>query len=289
VSKITGPDVAAWVQDILDGTAPTRRTRAGVKRSDTRSASVAIRCLGVLRGILDMAVDARRIPRNPAAGLKNQPRKPPKVNRRYLTDAEVTALAAAVNDPLRSTLVYVLAYTGLRWGEAVGLRVRDCNPLRHRLHVRRSAVQIDNRIEVGAPKTWEHRTVPYPEFLDRLLAARMEDAQPDDLLFPGHLDGYQRRPDTFEGARTWFRTATIQAGLERLTIHDLRHTAASLAIASGAHVKAVQRMLGHASAAMTLDTYADLFDTDLDDVAERMGARGAAVAEATITALSAAS
>jgi integrase len=52
-----------------------------------------------------------------------------------------------------------------------------------------------------------------------------------------------------------------------LTLHDLRHTAASLAISAGANVKAVQRMLGHASAAMTLDTYADLFDDDLDAVA----------------------
>lgn len=52
-----------------------------------------------------------------------------------------------------------------------------------------------------------------------------------------------------------------------LTCHDLRHPAASIAISSGANVKAVQRMLGHQNAAMTLDTYADLFDTDLDDVA----------------------
>ena len=52
-----------------------------------------------------------------------------------------------------------------------------------------------------------------------------------------------------------------------LTLHDLRHTAASLAISAGANVKAVRRMLGDASAAMTLDTYADLFDDDLDAVA----------------------
>lgn len=54
---------------------------------------------------------------------------------------------------------------------------------------------------------------------------------------------------------------------EHLTLHDLRHTAASLAVSAGANVKAIQRMLGHASAAMTLDTYADLFDDDLDAVA----------------------
>jgi integrase len=57
-----------------------------------------------------------------------------------------------------------------------------------------------------------------------------------------------------------------------MTLHDLRHTAASLAITAGANVKAVQRMLGHASAAMALDVYADLFEEDLDGVAERLNA-----------------
>jgi integrase len=57
-----------------------------------------------------------------------------------------------------------------------------------------------------------------------------------------------------------------------ITPHDLRHTAASLAISAGAKVKAVQRMLGHAKASMTLDVYADLFDTDLDTVAAELDA-----------------
>lgn len=52
-----------------------------------------------------------------------------------------------------------------------------------------------------------------------------------------------------------------------ITPHDLRHTAASLAVSAGANVKAVQRMLGHAKTSMTLGTYADLFDTNLDAVA----------------------
>ena len=55
-----------------------------------------------------------------------------------------------------------------------------------------------------------------------------------------------------------------------MTIHDLRHTAASLMVKSGANVKAIQRQLGHTSAAMTLDVYADLFDEDLDSVGESM-------------------
>jgi integrase len=54
-----------------------------------------------------------------------------------------------------------------------------------------------------------------------------------------------------------------------ITPHDLRHSAASLAVSAGANVKAVQRMLGHAKASMTLDVYADLFD---DDVAANLDA-----------------
>ena len=69
----------------------------------------------------------------------------------------------------------------------------------------------------------------------------------------------------------WLDAAANAIGEPRLTPHELRHTAASLAIKAGANVKAVQRMLRHASAAMTLDHYADLFD-DLDEVADRLDA-----------------
>lgn len=69
------------------------------------------------------------------------------------------------------------------------------------------------------------------------------------------------------------RAQTVDPSIPRLTPHDLRHTAASLAISSGDNVEAVQQMLGHASAAMTLDTYADLFDDALDAVAARLNAQ----------------
>ncbi|QIN30420.1 integrase [Brevibacterium luteolum] len=62
-------------------------------------------------------------------------------------------------------------------------------------------------------------------------------------------------------------------------MHDLRHTAASLAVSTGATVKVIQRMLGHKSAAMTLDIYSDLFDEDLDSVAEKLSAAHRRAAE----------
>jgi integrase len=81
--------------------------------------------------------------------------------------------------------------------------------------------------------------------------------------------------------RAWFDRAAAAIGEDGLTPHELRHTAASLAVSAGANVKAVQRMLGHRSAVMTLDRYADLFDDDLDAVAERLdAARAAGVARA---------
>ena len=94
----------------------------------------------------------------------------------------------------------------------------------------------------------------------------------DDLVFSDAGGQHLRRTRVSTGSRSWFKTALREAELEPMTLHDLRHTAASLAISSGANVKAVQRMLGHASAAMTLDLYADLFDDDLDEVAMRLQA-----------------
>lgn len=121
---------------------------------------------------------------------------------------------------------------------------------------------------VGTPKTHERRSVPYPEFLSLPISAACAGKAPDDLVFDDGYGGYQKTPTMTKNS--WWDRALARADLRPMTIHDLRHTAASLAVSAGANVKAVQRMLGHASAAMTLDTYSDLFDADLDALAERL-------------------
>ncbi|MCT2042515.1 tyrosine-type recombinase/integrase [Pseudoclavibacter alba] len=95
---------------------------------------------------------------------------------------------------------------------------------------------------------------------------------PEALVWPSPSTR-QMRP--LQKTTGWFSGAVkrCQANDEhfpRVTPHDLRHTAASLAVSAGANVKVIQRMLGHTSAALTLDQYADLFDDDLDAVAERL-------------------
>jgi integrase len=185
----------------------------------------------------------------------------------YLSHEQVHTLASESKYP---TLVLVLAYTGLRWGEATGLRVKDVNPLRKRLSVIQNAVDVGGKVIVGTPKNHKRRTVPYPELLSAALAEQMVGKGPDDLVFSAPDGGYLRRTGLSENSNGWFINALRRAGLPKMTIHDLRHTTASLAISAGANVKAVQAMLGHSSAAMTLDIYADLFPDDLDAVASAM-------------------
>jgi integrase len=110
-----------------------------------------------------------------------------------------------------------------------------------------------------------------PRFLLKRLVLATKEKRPDGPVF-GFASIHLLRRHAWTG---WFARAVIASKevdltFPTVTIHDLRHTAASMAISAGANVKAVQRMLGHASAAMTLDTCADLFDDDLDSVSDRL-------------------
>lgn len=111
-------------------------------------------------------------------------------------------------------------------------------------------------------------------FLTDELSALMVGKARDELVFTDMRGGVLRNSNY----RARVFTPAVAAcqmtdpSFPTITPHDLRHTAASLAVSAGANVKALQRMLGHAKASMTLDTYADLFDADLDGVADSLDA-----------------
>ncbi|MGZ6877075.1 MAG: tyrosine-type recombinase/integrase [Nocardioidaceae bacterium] len=184
---------------------------------------------------------------------------------RFLTADEVERLARAAAP--HTGLVLVMAFTGLRFGEVAGLRVRRVDLARRRLDVVEILTEVGGRLVAGTPKTHQRRSVPVPRSLVPALVDACEGKGPDDYVFTSPSGGPLR-------LRNWrsrvFDPATRLVGLADVTPHDLRHTAASLAIAAGAHVKVVQQMLGHASAAMTLDVYAGLFGDDLDALAEML-------------------
>ncbi len=230
-------------------------------------ATTVLRAHGVLLGILDAAVKAKRLAANPVKGIEGLPRKAAK-RRVYLSADDVHGLADESGE--YRPLVLVLAYCGLRWGEAIGLRVRDIEFLRRRLSVSENAVQLGVWHAVGPTKGRKARSVPVPAFVLDALAVQCKDKAPGDLVFAGRDGGYLPRPKSSNG---WFTRAVKAAKVQAITPHDLRHTCASLAVSAGVNVLALQRMLGHTSAKMTLDTYADLFDDDLDAVAVTLHAR----------------
>jgi integrase len=233
------------------------------KLKKTSGATTVVRAYGVLAGVLDDAVKARRLAANPSRGVENLPDKTAK-RRVYLTVDDVARLAAESGQ--HRALVLTLPYTGIRWGEAVALRVRDIQFLRRRLSVHDNAVQLGVVHAVGKTKSRKERSVPVPQFVLDQLAVQCEGRELDDLVF-GDGTTYLPRPKSVGG---WFAGAVKRAKVQKITPHDLRHTCASIAISSGVNVLALSRMLGHQSANITLETYADLFDTDLDAVAEAL-------------------
>jgi integrase len=204
-----------------------------------------------------------KVGRNVVAGVP-LPRAKGKT-KRFLDHVEVAKLVEAAGDD--GLVVQVLAYCGLRFGELAALRVGRLDLLRRRIEVVESATEVNGRMVFGPPKSHHARSVPVPRSLVDPLALRCAARSPDEFVFTAPAGGVL-------WLRNWrrrvFDPAARAAGLDGLTPHELRHTAASLAVSAGANVKSVQRMLGHASAAMTLDIYSGLFDDDLDAVGDRL-------------------
>jgi integrase len=201
-----------------------------------------------------------------------------------LTHAQLLALASEMGR--FETLTLALGYCGLRFGEAAALRAKDI--LDREITVRASATHVSGQgiVETGT-KTNRTRRVPVPEPVWDRLKAELPSAA-DALVFPsrksGHLPLGEYRwafdsalatvRDAAEAKRQQELADTGEAStraLPPITPHALRHTCASLAISAGANVKAVQRLLGHATAAMTLDRYGHLMSDDLAGVATALG------------------
>jgi integrase len=254
VGDIDWQAIQKWVGQLTQ-TKPSRR------KTDGLSASRVVQAYHVFRGVLSYAVRSRMLSANPATDI-DLPRKP-EPDKRYLTHAQVADLAAECGE--YDALVLVLAYCGLRWGEATALKWRDVDFDRARIEVRASVERVNGNYRLGPTKTHETRSVPIAPPVLKLLHERI--GSPDRLVFPG-ADGYMKNHEF----RKVFNPAATRAGVAGLSPHELRHTCASLAIRSRASIKTVQRLLGHATATMTLDNYGHLYPDELDQVAQQMGA-----------------
>lgn len=244
VSKLTPSVLRDWIDD-MDGSPKTVRNAASI-----------------LHSIMGRAVRDRLVQANPCDGIEL-----PKVSegeRRYLTAAQVESLAQVSERP---TLVNTLAYTGMRWGELAALQVADVDPKARRVYVRRSVTEVSGTLHWGEAKGRKVRRIPVSPFLADQLRFAIKNKGPDELVFTAARGGVLR----YRNARRWWDAAVDQADVpDGLTPHELRHTCASLAIRAGANIKVLQEMLGHESAALTLDRYGHLYDDDLDAIADAL-------------------
>jgi integrase len=168
----------------------------------------------------------------------------PKTETPPTREQEEAAAEAARQD---AALYLTAAFTGLRLGELLALRIRDIDFDAESIRVFGS---VDITDGVGTPKSGRGRTVPMVEEVARAIARVLQRdrfARPDDYVFVG-ADG--RYLDS-SALRRRFRAAQKRAGLEPIRFHDLRHTFGSLAITQAESVRELQDWMGHADARTT--------------------------------------
>lgn len=220
----------------------------------------------VLSLVLGQAVNDGLLVRNPCERVKAPTVRPRR--QLFLTAEQLSDLADECGR--YGPFVWFLGWSGLRVGEAAALRVGRVDAARRRIRVEEAVTEIRGKLVSGTPKTHEARTVIVPSYVVHRIKPLLTDKDPDDFVFTAPRGG-PVRVNNFR--RRVFNPAAERIGIPDLVPHDLRDTAASLAISAGASIKAVQRMLGHASAKVTLDVYGGLFEEDLEALADTLEER----------------
>jgi integrase len=260
VGSIERPEIRRWMTEVA---------------ASGRAPETARNALNTFKGLLSHALEVGAIKASPAARVAA-----PKSARREMkvaTEAEVAQIAHLVGAEF-STLIFAAAYTGLRAGELLALRVGDLDFMRGRINVRRAVSEVHGALIYDTPKSGRERTVSMPPFLrDLLVEAVVEVASDPDALVFTMPSGAPIRISNFYPRV--FKPAVADIGLEGLRFHDLRHACVTFLIDSGAHPRAIMERLGHSSITITMDTYGHLLpslDDSLTDALEqrfRSGAR----------------
>jgi len=206
--------------------------------------------------IFNAAVREKVIAESPLRGIKT-PRVPPKKVRPPTTETILHIVNAC---PSRyRALVILTAATGLRQGEAFGVTLDRLNLDAREIHIDRQLASVNGQSpEFSPPKTAASvRVVPLPDIAISALRKHLDEWPPGStgLVFTNTLNLPLRRAAF---GHAW-QSILASAGVPHTTFHGLRHYYASLLIQAGESVKAIQSLLGHASAVETLDTYGHLW------------------------------
>lgn len=249
IGKITADDVQKLYREIQN----CGRIQEDPVWGHALSGSTVHRLHGVFHMAMDAAVRAHLIPKNPTEGI-TLPKKET-VPKQVLNDAQLERFMKEVqNDPIWHDFFYTELTTGLRQGEICGLMWSDFDEAHGTLSVRRTLhIQKGGRLVAGETKTGTgKRTITLPPSTAQLLAQRKKHSY-SQWIFPNPLRPEQ--PANPNAAYNHLKTLLKRAGLPSIRFHDLRHTFATHALASGVDAKTLSGILGHTQASFTLDTY----------------------------------
>lgn len=253
LAKVRAIDVRRFVAELSNG---------GLSPSRVRSTYFLV------QAIFRAAVESGYIGRSPCVDVKLPRSVVREMN--FISADQVKAIGTAVPEQYEA-LVHLLAFGGLRWGEAAALRRKHVNVLRRRVEVAESLADVDGQLHFGPTKTHQTRVVTLPKKTNEVLRLHLErfvEGDRDALVFTSPQGDPLRSPNFRR--RVWW-PALDEAGVSReVRIHDLRHTCASLMIMQGAHPKEIQHQLGHSSISVTLDRYGHLFPDRQDKVADAL-------------------
>ena len=245
------------VQGLYDDLASSGSTlgRGGLSKRSVQLAAT------LLRQVMTYAVEQGYLARSPAAAIKRP--KAPKTEMQAWTADEASAFLRSVKTDRLSALWLIALSRGPRRGELAGLRWADVDLDAGRISIRHTRVVVNAAATVSTPKTDAgRRTVPLDDTLTAALRAHRRRQLEERLAWgpgwvdSGHVftreDGSPLHP---EALSTSFERHVRRAGLRIIRFHDLRHTAATLALSAGIATEYVAQWLGHSSASITRDLY----------------------------------
>jgi len=236
------------------------------------------RVFTVLRVALDGAVRDGLLARNPAAAVR-QPAVPRR-EARFLSSADVVALLRAAEGSRYQAPLVLIAATGLRKGEALALQWADVDFASKSLRVRGTLARVDGALMVSEPKTAKsRRSLPLSEGVVAMLRAHRK-TQVAERLHAGNVWTDTGHVFTSESGqpldpRNVLRALTVaarKAGIQGVTVHTLRHSAATAMLEAGIHLKAVSELLGHADIRVTADVYGHTSDEVARAAMDRLAA-----------------
>ena len=265
ISLITTQQIQRMYNKLKRDGREKAREKFGDGLSDSSVRSIHM----LLHEVMEAAVQARLIAKNPTAGTKI-----PKCNypdKKILNESELAVFIEAIErEPLWRDFFYTEITTGLRRGEICGLKWSDLDMEKGTLKIERSIGNGEGgKLEIGETKTEKgKRVIRLPASTLRILTERKESAS-TEWIFPNLLE--PEKPMNPSTAYDKLKSILKAAGLPDIRFHDLRHTFATHALTSGVDAKTLAGILGHTNASFTLDTYTHVTGEMQKNAAEIVG------------------